>query len=118
LTALSAAGFGALAMSATKAWGLEAVTNPLAVYPDRDWEKEIAPVIRLPQELDPDSTGFPVFQGSETGPAGGYELESLLKDAANFLRQAETSARRHNSPTLRCNGRQVFSPPGSPCLAR
>ena len=39
LTRLSAAGFGALAMSVTKAWGLEAVTNPLAVYPDRDWEK-------------------------------------------------------------------------------
>ena len=39
LATLSAAGFGALATSATKAWGLEAVTNPLAVYPDRDWEK-------------------------------------------------------------------------------
>ncbi len=39
LAALSTAGFGALALSATKAWGLEAVTNPLAVYPDRDWEK-------------------------------------------------------------------------------
>ena len=31
---------------------------------------------------------------------------------------AETCARRHSSPTLRCKGRQVFSPPGSPCLAR
>lgn len=39
LTRLSAAGFGALALSATRAWGLEAITNPLAVYPDRGWEK-------------------------------------------------------------------------------
>jgi nitrate reductase / nitrite oxidoreductase, alpha subunit len=39
LQALSASGFGALAISASKAWGLEAVTNPLAVYPNRDWEK-------------------------------------------------------------------------------
>jgi nitrate reductase alpha subunit len=38
LTRLSAAGFGALALS-TKAWGLDAITNPLAVYPNRDWEK-------------------------------------------------------------------------------
>ncbi len=35
---VSAAGFGALAMSATNAWGLDAITNPLAVYPNRDWE--------------------------------------------------------------------------------
>ncbi|MBX3266041.1 MAG: molybdopterin-dependent oxidoreductase [Acidobacteria bacterium] len=36
---LTAAGFGALAASATNAWGLDAITNPLAVYPDRGWEK-------------------------------------------------------------------------------
>ena len=36
---MTAAGFGALAVSATNAWGLEAITNPLAVYPNRDWEK-------------------------------------------------------------------------------
>jgi len=36
---ISAAGFGALAVSATNAWGLETITNPLAVYPNRDWEK-------------------------------------------------------------------------------
>jgi nitrate reductase alpha subunit len=39
LAAASAAGFGALVASATRAWGLEAVTNPLAAYPDRDWER-------------------------------------------------------------------------------
>ena len=39
IAALGSAGFGALALSVTKAWGLEAVSNPLAVYPDRDWEK-------------------------------------------------------------------------------
>ena len=36
---ISAAGFGALVASTTNAWGLEAITNPLAVYPNRDWEK-------------------------------------------------------------------------------
>jgi len=36
---ISAAGFGALVASTTTAWGLEAITNPLAVYPNRDWEK-------------------------------------------------------------------------------
>ncbi len=36
---VSAAGFGALVASTTNAWGLEAVTNPLAAYPNRDWEK-------------------------------------------------------------------------------
>jgi len=37
--AVGAAGFGALVASATTAWGLEAVSNPLAAYPDRDWER-------------------------------------------------------------------------------
>ena len=36
---ISAAGFGALIASTTNAWGLEAITNPLATYPNRDWEK-------------------------------------------------------------------------------
>ncbi|MBP6002221.1 MAG: molybdopterin-dependent oxidoreductase [Pyrinomonadaceae bacterium] len=36
---ISAAGFGALVASTTNAWGLEAITNPLAAYPNRDWEK-------------------------------------------------------------------------------
>ena len=38
LEALRVAGFGALAASATKAFALEAVDNPLARYPDRGWE--------------------------------------------------------------------------------
>jgi nitrate reductase / nitrite oxidoreductase, alpha subunit len=38
LASLGRAGFGALAASATRAWGLEAVENPLARYPDRGWE--------------------------------------------------------------------------------
>ena len=37
LAMVSAAGFGALVSSATTAWGLEQVTNPLASYPDRGW---------------------------------------------------------------------------------
>jgi nitrate reductase alpha subunit len=39
LEAVRAAGFGALAASATQAWGLEAVSNPLESYPDRGWER-------------------------------------------------------------------------------
>jgi nitrate reductase alpha subunit len=39
LAAIRAAGLGAFAASATKAWGLDAVGNPLATYPDRDWER-------------------------------------------------------------------------------
>ncbi|HMZ21484.1 MAG TPA: molybdopterin-dependent oxidoreductase, partial [Blastocatellia bacterium] len=39
LQTVAAAGFGALAASATSAWALEAVTNPLAAYPDRGWER-------------------------------------------------------------------------------
>ena len=38
LAAAGAAGFGALVASASRAWGLDAVTNPLAAYPNRDWE--------------------------------------------------------------------------------
>ena len=34
---VSAAGFGALVASTTNGWGLEAVTNPRAAYPNRDW---------------------------------------------------------------------------------
>ena len=34
-----AAGFGALVASAGQAWGLNAPTNPLSTYPDRDWER-------------------------------------------------------------------------------
>jgi nitrate reductase alpha subunit len=36
---LGGAGFGALAASAARAWGLEAPANPLASYPERGWEK-------------------------------------------------------------------------------
>ncbi len=39
LEAAAASGFGALVASAGKAWGLDAIANPLAAYPDRGWEK-------------------------------------------------------------------------------
>ena len=39
LIATSAAGFGAMVLSVTKGWGLEAITDPLSVYPNRDWER-------------------------------------------------------------------------------
>ena len=35
----AAAGFGSFVLSATRAWGLDEISNPLAHYPDRDWEK-------------------------------------------------------------------------------
>lgn len=38
LDLLGTGGFGAFALSATRAWGLEAAGNPLARYPDRAWE--------------------------------------------------------------------------------
>src|SRR5512134_3938808 len=39
LEAVSAAGFGTLVASVSQAWGLEAINNPLASYPDRSWER-------------------------------------------------------------------------------
>jgi nitrate reductase / nitrite oxidoreductase, alpha subunit len=39
LNMVAAAGFGGLVASSRDAWGLEAVKNPLASYPDRGWEK-------------------------------------------------------------------------------
>ena len=39
LQTASAAGLGAFVASATGAWGLDAIDNPLAVYPDRGWER-------------------------------------------------------------------------------
>ncbi len=36
---MGAAGFSAFALSASDAWALQAIENPLAAYPDRDWEK-------------------------------------------------------------------------------
>ncbi|MCC6739038.1 MAG: molybdopterin-dependent oxidoreductase [Planctomycetia bacterium] len=36
---VSAAGFGALALSALDSWGADAFPNPLEKYPNRDWEK-------------------------------------------------------------------------------
>jgi nitrate reductase alpha subunit len=39
LHAASAVGFSALVGGATRAWGLDKVENPLAQYPNRDWEK-------------------------------------------------------------------------------
>ncbi len=39
LAAVAAAGFAGLAASARQAWGLEAIDNPLATYPDRTWEE-------------------------------------------------------------------------------
>ena len=39
LQTATALGFGAFVSSATRGFGLEAITNPLEHYPDRDWEK-------------------------------------------------------------------------------
>lgn len=39
LAAVSGAGFAAFVRSVSQAWQLEAVTNPLASYPNRDWEE-------------------------------------------------------------------------------
>ncbi len=39
LAMVSAAGFGGLVASTKDAWGLEAISNPLAAYPDRGWER-------------------------------------------------------------------------------
>ena len=36
---VSAAGFGAFVASTKDAWGLEAISNPLASYPNRGWEQ-------------------------------------------------------------------------------
>jgi nitrate reductase alpha subunit len=39
LQSVSAAGLGAFVASATDGWGLDAPDNPLARYPNRDWER-------------------------------------------------------------------------------
>lgn len=39
LAAVSGAGFAAFVQSISQAWQLEAVSNPLASYPSRDWEE-------------------------------------------------------------------------------
>ena len=39
LEAVAAGGFAAWRPRPRKAWGLDAVANPLAAYPDRDWER-------------------------------------------------------------------------------
>jgi nitrate reductase alpha subunit len=39
LDLVAAAGLGGFALSADEAWGLQAPSNPLAAYPNRDWEK-------------------------------------------------------------------------------
>jgi nitrate reductase alpha subunit len=39
LQATCALGFGAFVGSAMRAWGLDAIENPLARYPSRDWER-------------------------------------------------------------------------------
>ena len=39
LEAATAAGFGALVASGREAWALDSITNPLATYPDRGWER-------------------------------------------------------------------------------
>jgi nitrate reductase / nitrite oxidoreductase, alpha subunit len=39
LETASAMGFAAFVASATRAWGLDAIDNPLARYPNRDWER-------------------------------------------------------------------------------
>ena len=36
---MAVAGFGAFAASASRAWALDAIENPLAHYPSRDWER-------------------------------------------------------------------------------
>jgi nitrate reductase alpha subunit len=39
LEGAAASGFAAFIASSTRAWGLDAIDNPLARYPDRGWEK-------------------------------------------------------------------------------
>lgn len=36
---VTAAGFGGLVASTAESWGLQAIQNPLASYPHRDWER-------------------------------------------------------------------------------
>ncbi len=36
---VGAAGFGGLLASTAESWGLQAIENPLAAYPHRDWER-------------------------------------------------------------------------------
>jgi nitrate reductase alpha subunit len=39
LERVAAAGLAGFALSAERAWGLQAISNPLAMYPARDWER-------------------------------------------------------------------------------
>lgn len=39
LEMVAATGLGSFALSADTAWGLQAISNPLAAYPSRDWER-------------------------------------------------------------------------------
>jgi nitrate reductase alpha subunit len=39
LDLVAAAGLGGFVLSAERAWGLQAPSNPLAAYPNRDWER-------------------------------------------------------------------------------
>ncbi|MGQ9919562.1 MAG: hypothetical protein ACUVS7_19380 [Bryobacteraceae bacterium] len=36
---VTSAGFGGLVASTAESWGLQAIQNPLASYPHRDWER-------------------------------------------------------------------------------
>jgi len=44
---VAAAGFGAFAASATGAWALDSIDNPLANYPHRDWERTYRDLFRV-----------------------------------------------------------------------
>jgi nitrate reductase alpha subunit len=39
LDMVAATGLAGFALSAEQAWGLQSVANPLATYPNRDWER-------------------------------------------------------------------------------
>lgn len=95
------AGFGALVVSATSAWGLDAITNPLAHYPDRGWER----VYRDLWQYDSKFTFLCAPNDTHNCLLHGYVRSGVITRIGPTMRYGEATDLQGNSATHRWDPR-------------
>jgi len=108
----SAAGFGAFVLSATRGWGLEAIENPLAFYPNREWERTYRDLFRW------DSTFHFLCAPNDTHNCllKAYVRSGVVTRIGPSMRYGEapiSSATVLRTAGIRASARRVWRSPGA-----
>ena len=98
LAAAGAAGFGALVASSRIAWALDALDNPLARYPDRDWERALLALLLWTPGRKREAGGEDTDdEGEEREPTERDLLEERKRELMEQIRELDV---RHEEGTL------------------